>query len=239
MVSSINFVTGKINADYTDKIGTVKTEYFIMLSLVVQHFLLFIVALTTLFLVNAKIAAVEVLASCVPIFIQVVLKKPILKKSKAQMEEIEKHFSMVRTWLKGFDIIKVFSAEKYIIFRYDKTNELLRKKEMEFENVKTLETSLSFISSAFVHIVMAAYCACLVFSNYITVGKYYSVMGLIGLLSVPMFWAARRIKSIYASRPARQVMVEFIDTQHRSGTIKKSFDRIYRFKNGGLHEENF
>ncbi len=220
MSEYITIPEGKINADYTDKIGTVKTEYFIMLSLVVQHFLLFIVALTTLFLVNAKIAAVEVLASCVPIFIQVVLKKPILKKSKAQMEEIEKHFSMLRTWLKGFDIIKVFSAEKYIIFRYDKTNELLRKK-MEFENVKTLETSLSFISSAFVHIVMAAYCACLVFSNYITVGKYYSVMGLIGLLSVPMFWAARRIKSIYASRPARQVMVEFIDTQHRSGTIKK------------------
>lgn len=220
MSEYITIPEGKINADYTDKIATIRSEYFITLSLVVQHLLLFIVALTTLFLVNAKVAAVEVLASCVPIFLPVVLKKPLLKKSKAQMQEIEKHFSLVQTWLKGFDIIKVFSAEKYLIFRYDKTNELLRKKEMEFENVKTIETSLSFIGSAFVHIVMAAYCAYLVFLNSITAGEYYSVMGLIGLLSAPMFWAARRIKSIYTSRPARQAMVDFIEAYHKAGIEK-------------------
>ena len=135
------------------------------------------------------------------------------------MEAVEKHFSAVRTWLKGIDIIKVFSCEQYIIFRYDKINEFLRKKQMDAINVSCLEIGVSFFVSAIVNLLMTAYCAYYVYKGVFSIGEFYTIMGLIGILSRPMYWTANLLKTFFSSRPVRDAMIEFIDAKTETGEI--------------------
>ncbi|UTC81882.1 ABC transporter transmembrane domain-containing protein [Treponema denticola] len=215
----INIPEGKISADYTDKIDVISSQYFYVWMALTDNALIFSVTVITLLTINIQAAIVTVLLLMIPLIVPTVLKKILAKVSKEKMEAVEKHFSAVRTWLKGIDIIKVFSCEQYIIFRYDKINEFLRKKQMDAINVSCLEIGVSFFVSAIVNLLMTAYCAYYVYKGVFSIGEFYTIMSLIGILSRPMYWTANLLKTFFSSRPVRDAMIEFIDAKTETGEI--------------------
>ena len=215
----INIPEGKISADYTDKIDVISGQYFYVWTALTDNALIFSVTVITLLTINIQAAIVTVLLLMIPLIVPTVLKKILAKVSKEKMEAVEKHFSAVRTWLKGIDIIKVFSCEQYIIFRYDKINEFLRKKQMDAINVSCLEIGVSFFVSAIVNLLMTAYCAYYVYKGVFSIGEFYTIMSLIGILSRPMYWTATLLKTFFSSRPVRDAMIEFIDAKTETGEI--------------------
>ncbi|UTC78814.1 ABC transporter ATP-binding protein [Treponema sp. OMZ 799] len=213
----INIPEGKISADYTDKIDAVSGEYFYVWTALTDNVLIFSVTIITLLTINIQTAFVTVVLLMIPLMVPTVLKNILAKVSKERMEAVEKHFSAVRTWLKGIDIIKVFSCEQYIIFRYDKVNEFLRKKQMDAVKVSSFETALSFFVSAIVNLLMTAYCAYYVYKDVFSIGELYTIMSLVAMMSRPMYWTANLLKTFFSSRPVRDAMVEFIDAKTEIG----------------------
>ena len=209
----INIPEGKINAD---KIDVISGQYFYVWTALIDNALIFSVTVITLLTINIQAAIVTVLLLMIPLIVPTVLKKILAKVSKEKMEAVEKHFSAVRTWLKGIDIIKVFSCEQYIIFRYDKINEFLRKKQMDAINVSCLEIGVSFFVSAIVNLLMTAY---YVYKGIFSIGEFYTIMSLIGILSRPRYWTANLLKTFFSSRPVRDAMIEFIDAKTETGEI--------------------
>ena len=201
---------GRINADYTDKLDTVYKQYFFTGALLIENVLLTIMVLIALGRIHYSFVPLAVCALAVPLFVPRLLKKRLVNTSKAQMEAMNAHLSAFRTWLKGIDVIKAFACEHYIMFRYDTVNELLYKKEMEAETVKSIETGMSFLVTLIVEILLLIYGAYLIYTEKLSAGTYYTVIGLIDLLTRPMFWTASFLESIFSSFPARQALQAFM-----------------------------
>jgi len=216
---------GQINADYTDKLDIVYKQYFFTGALLIENVLLTIMVLIALGRIHYSFVPLALCALAVPLFVPRLLKERLVNTAEAQMEAMNTHLSAFRTWLKGIDVIKAFACEHYIIFRYDAVNTLLYKKEMEAETVKSIETGMSFLVTLIVEILLLIYGAYLIYTDELSAGTYYTVIGLIDLLTRPMFWTASFLESIFSSFPARQALQVFM-TEEKVQSAYNAADKL-------------
>lgn len=211
---------GEYIAKYTNEADTIKVRHFQLLPMFWDVLFTIIFVSSALFILDWRIAVITICLLTTPLYIPKLIEKRLQKAQTEYLKAVEADLATVNDWLSGFEIIKNFSVESFILSKIDETNDHTMEKllrDTTLGAVSQLITTLISYLSYFVVLVCATW---LVLKGDFSAGNFFVAIGMIDQLSYPLISLAEIIRQLVAIKPSCGTMEQFIAAGNKKGNGK-------------------
>ena len=192
------------SADYissiTNDVKILEENFLLPLFEVIQYSVIFISSLAVMIYFDA-IVTICVIVAIGFMFVVPSLIGGVLEKQQNQFSEKISEFTVsLKDILSGFEIIKSYSMKKYIIHRFDKSNEDTINAKYSVDKLIALNEGLSSFLALMVQVVVLFLSAYFIIKGRITVGALLGMVQVSNNLANPLlmiFTNIPKIKSIH------------------------------------------
>lgn len=192
------------SADYissiTNDVKILEDNFLLPLFEVIQYSVIFISSLAVMIYFDA-IVTICVIVAIGFMFVVPSLIGGVLEKQQNQFSEKISEFTVsLKDILSGFEIIKSYSMKKYIIHRFDKSNEDTINAKYSVDKLIALNEGLSSFLALMVQVVVLFLSAYFIIKGRITVGVLLGMVQVSNNLANPLlmiFTNIPKIKSIH------------------------------------------
>ncbi|MDO5718481.1 MAG: ABC transporter ATP-binding protein [Tissierellia bacterium] len=214
---------GDIIAKYTKQMMTIRTEYLAMGLLFLQYLILIISVTISMTLINIPITIVSIILLFAPMLTTKYFEAKLSKATKEEVEANQDHLKIVSGILKGIEAVKNYGIEDKIIKKYDKSNKIYKDMHAKENQVNSVTIGMSFFTSFAAQIIVTIYAAYMVYKGIISSGDFVTMIALVGVLKVPIYWLSNLYRSVILSKPSRQSIIRFIEEGYKKD-IKEKID---------------
>ena len=201
---------GEYVAKYTGEADMIRSRYFQMLPLLWEILLKIIFVNVALFLLDWRIALITIALLTTPLYVPKLIEKRLQKATDEYIQSVEENLAKVNDWLSGFEIIKNFSVEGQILFRFDESNASSMDKLLRATGLGAAAQLITTLISYLSYFIVLACSTWLVLSGEFSAGDFFVAIGMIDQLSYPLISLAEIIRQLIAIRPSCAAMEQFV-----------------------------
>lgn len=193
------------SADYissiTNDVKILEDNFLLPLFEVIQYSVIFISSLAVMIYFDA-IVTVCVIVAIGLMFVVPSLIGGVLEKQQNQFSEKLSDFTVsLKDILSGFEIIKSYSMKKYIIYRFDKSNQDTINAKYSVDKLIALNEGLSSFLALIVQVVVLFLSAYFIIKGRITVGALLGMVQVSNNLANPLLMIFTNIPKIKSVQP--------------------------------------
>lgn len=193
------------SADYissiTNDVKILEDNFLLPLFEVIQYSVIFISSLAVMIYFDA-IVTVCVIVAIGLMFVVPSLIGGVLEKQQNQFSEKLSDFTVsLKDILSGFEIIKSYSMKKYIIYRFDKSNQDTINAKYSVDKLIALNEGLSSFLALIVQVVVLFLSAYFIIKGRITVGALLGMVQVGNNLANPLLMIFTNIPKIKSVQP--------------------------------------
>lgn len=193
------------SADYissiTNDVKILEDNFLLPLFEVIQYSVIFISSLAVMVYFDA-IVTICVIVAIGFMFVVPSLIGGVLEKQQNQFsEKLSKFTVSLKDILSGFEIIKSYSMKKYIICRFDKSNEDTINAKYSVDKLIALNEGLSSFLALMVQVVVLFLSAYFIITGRITVGALLGMVQVSNNLANPLLMIFTNIPKIKSVQP--------------------------------------
>lgn len=193
------------SADYissiTNDVKILEDNFLLPLFEVIQYSVIFISSLAVMIYFDA-IVTVYVIVAIGLMFVVPSLIGGVLEKQQNQFSEKLSDFTVsLKDILSGFEIIKSYSMKKYIIYRFDKSNQDTINAKYSVDKLIALNEGLSSFLALIVQVVVLFLSAYFIIKGRITVGALLGMVQVSNNLANPLLMIFTNIPKIKSVQP--------------------------------------
>lgn len=222
--------TGEYIAQYTNEMDMVENQYFTTWPLLAEVWIKIVTVSVSLFLLDYRIALVTLCLLTTPLYVPKLAEKKLQKAQTACVTQVERHLRKLNDWLRGFEVIKNYSAEETIAGHFDESNREAQnshwqKRRMSYI-MRSISATLSYVSH-YIIIVIAAY---FVLIKEFSAGSFFIAVGMIDQLSYPIISLSYLIQDVVSVKPVCASLSSFCayetETGDQASRSAESFEMI-------------
>jgi len=202
---------GDILAAYTDQIDLAANSFLFNLPLLLDVLLKIILVSAALFLFDPRVAALTLMLLTTPLYVPKLIEGRLQKAQKASTAAFQEHLGKVAEWLKGFELIANYGAQRPIMGLFMRSNRHVQEKDYAMRKMGYIARSLTTLLSYLSHFFILAFSAWLVLEGSFTAGRFFIAVGMIDQLSYPIISISRYLQEITAARPVTKDLLAQID----------------------------
>lgn len=193
------------SADYissiTNDVKILEDNFLLPLFEVIQYSVIFISSLAVMVYFDA-IVTICVIVAIGFMFVVPSLIGGVLEKQQNQFsEKLSKFTVSLKDILSGFEIIKSYSMKKYIICRFDKSNEDTINAKYSVDKLIALNEGLSSFLALMVQVVVLFLSAYFIITGRITVGALLGMVQVSNNLANPLLMIFTNVPKIKSVQP--------------------------------------
>lgn len=193
------------SADYissiTNDVKILEDNFLLPLFEVIQYSVIFISSLAVMIYFDAIVTLCVIVAIGL-MFVVPSLIGGVLEKQQNQFsEKLSKFTVSLKDILSGFEIIKSYSMKKYIIYRFDKSNEDTINAKYSVDKLIALNEGLSSFLALIVQVVVLFLSAYFIIKGRITVGALLGMVQVSNNLANPLLMIFTNIPKIKSVQP--------------------------------------
>ncbi|MDO5755474.1 MAG: ABC transporter ATP-binding protein [Tissierellia bacterium] len=201
---------GDILAKYTKQLSTIEYEFITMGLMFIEYTIIIVAVIISMSFINPYLTVLSFIALLTPMITTKAFEKKLSLGEKSYLERYQRHHSKVQGYLKGIEAIKNYGIEDKIIKTFQLSNKQLQQEDSHRQHIRANSIGASFFTSLSAQIFIAIVSAVLVFNDYLTSGEFITIIALVGVLKVPVYWIAKLYQSVIATGPARASILSFI-----------------------------
>ena len=203
---------GEYMAKLTHEADAIRDRRFRMLPLLFDILSKIVFVSAALFLLDWRLALITIPLLTTPLYIPKLIEKRLQKAQAEYLKACEENLSKVNDWLRGFEIIKNFSAERQILRRFEASNDTAMEKLLKDATLGAVSQLITTLISYLSYFAVLVFATWLVLKGDFTAGRFFVAIGMIDQLSYPLISLAEIIRQLVAIRPACDAMERFITT---------------------------
>ena len=213
------------SADYissiTNDVKILEDNFLLPLFEVIQYSVIFISSLAVMIYFDA-IVTVCVIVAIGLMFVVPSLIGGVLEKQQNQFsEKLSKFTVSLKDIFSGFEIIKSYSMKKYIIYRFDKSNEDTINAKYSVDKLIALNEGLSSFLALIVQVVVLFLSAYFIIKGRITVGALLGMVQVSNNLANPLLMIFTNIPKIKSVQPVVKKLHD-LSTYAKDAVLKKN-----------------
>lgn len=201
---------GEYAAKYTGEADAIRARRFCMLPLFWEIAFKIVLVSGALFLLDWRVALLTIALLTTPLYIPKLIEKRSQRTQAAFFKAAEEALAGVTDWLRGFEIIKNFSAEGRVLARFRRLNRNAGEKLLDDLRLGAAAQLITTLMSYLSYFIMLACSAWLVLRGEFSAGDFFVAIGMIDQLSCPIISLAGIVRQLLAVRPACREMERFI-----------------------------
>lgn len=146
---------------------------------------------------------------------------PILSRARSKYSnESEKHLSMIKQLLEGFDLIKANQIEKNIVNQYDKANDARGRNRFRYFYLFDLFNSITQDTSFLTMSMLFGLGAYLIIKGELSVGALIAVVNLLNSITQPLNILSQRLSEIKSSKDIMKKIEGIITIDKKAKTVQ-------------------
>lgn len=213
------------SADYissiTNDVKILEDNFLLPLFEVIQYSVIFISSLAVMIYFDA-IVTVCVIVAIGLMFVVPSLIGGVLEKQQNQFSEKLSDFTVsLKDILSGFEIIKSYSMKKYIIYRFDKSNQDTINAKYSVDKLIALNEGLSSFLALIVQVVVLFLSAYFIIKGRITVGALLGMVQVGNNLANPLLMIFTNIPKIKSVQPIVKKLYD-LSTYAKDEVLRKN-----------------
>lgn len=213
------------SADYissiTNDVKILEDNFLLPLFEVIQYSVIFISSLAVMIYFDA-IVTVCVIVAIGLMFVVPSLIGGVLEKQQNQFSEKLSDFTVsLKDILSGFEIIKSYSMKKYIIYRFDKSNQDTINAKYSVDKLIALNEGLSSFLALIVQVVVLFLSAYFIIKGRITVGALLGMVQVGNNLANPLLMIFTNIPKIKSVQPIVKKLHD-LSTYAKDAVLRKN-----------------
>lgn len=201
---------GEYAAKYTGEADAIRARRFCMLPLFWEIVFKIVLVSGALFLLDWRVALLTIGLLTTPLYLPKLIEKRSQRAQTAYLRASEEALAGVTDWLRGFEVIKNFSAEGRVLDRFRRLNGNAAEKLLDDLRLGASAQLITTLMSYLSYFIVLACSAWLVFRGDFSAGDFFVAIGMIDQLSYPIISLAGIVRQLSAIRPACREMEAFI-----------------------------
>lgn len=208
---------GEYAAKYTSEADAIRARRFCMLPLFWEIVFKIVLVSGALFLLDWRVALLTIGLLTTPLYLPKLIEKRSQRAQTAYLRASEEALSGVTDWLRGFEVIKNFSAEGRVMARFRRLNGNAAEKLLDDLRLGASAQLITTLMSYLSYFIVLACSAWLVLRGDFSAGDFFVAIGMIDQLSYPIISLAGIVRQLSAIRPACREMEAFIAEPPQGG----------------------
>lgn len=201
------------SADYissiTNDVKILEDHFLLPLFEVIQYSVIFISSLAVMIYFDAIVTVCVIVAMSLMFVVPNLIGGALEKQQNLFSEKLSKFTVNLKDILSGFEIIKSYSMEKYIIYRFDKSNEDTINSKYSVDKLIALNEGLSSFLALIVQVVVLFLSAYFIIKGRITVGALLGMVQVSNNLANPLLMIFTNIPKIKSVQPIVKKLHDF------------------------------
>lgn len=204
-------------ADYlsaiTNDVKMIEDNYLLPLLQVIQYTIIFLSSLAVMVYFDVIVTICVIVAIALMFVVPSLFGKLLAKRQDAYSEMLSKFTNCVKDLLTGFEVIKAYRMKKYVLERFESTNEsTIRAKYLADRTVGANE-AISMVLALLVQVVVVFLSAYFIIIGRITAGTLLGMVQVSSNLANPLLIIFSNIPKIKSINPIIKKLNTFADYQ--------------------------
>ncbi len=185
----------------TQSVGTFEENYLKNGIKIFQSALSIIMAVTLLFTINPLVAAISIVAMCVPTLLPHLFSRKMASRQEDILKQTTNYTGKVKDALTGYEVIKTYHTEPQSETLCQTQADALESSKLKMATTTATVHSVANISSVIVQLFIMLLAGMFAVRGLISLGSILAVVNLTGMVVSPAFEIAGQITQLKSTRP--------------------------------------
>ncbi len=197
----------------TNDVKMIEDNYLLPLLQVIQYTIIFLSSLAVMVYFDVIVTICVIVAIAIMFVVPSLFGKLLAKRQDAYSEMLSKFTNCVKDLLTGFEVIKSYRMKKYVLERFESTNEsTIRSKYLADKTIGANE-AISMVLALLVQVVVVFLSAYFIIIGRITAGTLLGMVQVSSNLANPLLIIFSNIPKIKSINPIIKKLNTFADYQ--------------------------
>lgn len=213
-------------ADYlsaiTNDVKMIEDNFLLPLLQVIQYTIIFIASLAVMIYFDIIVTVCVIIAIAIMLIVPSLFGGLLSKRQDKCSDMLSSFTNHVKDLLSGFEIIKSYRMKKYVLSRFETSNEDTIKAKYSVDKAIAANEAVSMVLALLVQVVVVFLSAYFIIIGRISAGALLGMVQVSSNLANPLLIIFSNIPKIKSIKPIAQKLNEFSDYRKQDTGTKKS-----------------
>ena len=213
-------------ADYlsaiTNDVKMIEDNFLLPLLQVIQYTIIFIASLAVMIYFDIIVTVCVIIAIAIMLIVPSLFGGLLSKRQDKYSDMLSSFTNHVKDLLSGFEIIKSYRMKKYVLSRFETSNEDTIKAKYSVDKAIAANEAVSMVLALLVQVVVVCLSAYFIIIGRISAGALLGMVQVSSNLANPLLIIFSNIPKIKSIKPIAQKLNEFSDYRKQDTDTKKS-----------------
>lgn len=213
-------------ADYlsaiTNDVKMIEDNYLLPLLQVIQYTIIFIASLAVMIYFDVIVTVCVIITIVIMLIVPSLFGGLLSKRQDKYSDMLSVFTNHVKDLLSGFEVIKSYRMKKYVLSRFETTNEDTIKAKYSVDKAIAANEAVSMVLALLVQVVVVFLSAYFIIIGRISAGALLGMVQVSSNLANPLLIIFSNIPKIKSIKPIAQKLNELSDYKEQDASTKKS-----------------
>ena len=213
-------------ADYlsaiTNDVKMIEDNFLLPLLQVIQYTIIFIASLAVMIYFDIIVTVCVIIAIAIMLIVPSLFGGLLSKRQDKYSDMLSSFTNHIKDLLSGFEIIKSYRMKKYVLSRFETSNEDTIKAKYSVDKAIAANEAVSMVLALLVQVVVVFLSAYFIIIGRISAGALLGMVQVSSNLANPLLIIFSNIPKIKSIKPIAQKLNEFSDYRKQDTDTKKS-----------------